>query len=229
MIRGWYPWRGNSSPLFAPPFRSQLLPLTPVVLFLCPWGRFRTTTSVCTIYICTSFAHTSTLVLAERKRETKRVGGRENPLGIVSIMGWNTKRMQTWNNTTLDRAFRAWDVPSFILFLLSLLISRFQRYLTHTLLPPCSLCSIPKDPRGTWNFRQCNEPGARRKRPNIIFEPRGQSFFRCRYDSTRIKFTLQFASDRDTYIRQHTYFFKCFRYVWPKSVDINFKLYCIIY
>jgi len=31
---------------------------------------------------------------------------RGRAVGLVSIMGWNTKRMQTWNNTTLYRAFR---------------------------------------------------------------------------------------------------------------------------
>lgn len=101
MIRDRYPWPRRpflssyraSFSVAASSFPSLALRFS----FYVPQESFRATTSMP--------LDARALWRWVRKRERGRA------VGLVSIMGWNMKRMQTWNNTTLDRAFRCGILP----------------------------------------------------------------------------------------------------------------------
>lgn len=131
-----------------------------MVLLLCPLGMFRATTSI-PLDARASWCW-------EREKERER--GKEDTEGLVSIMSWNTKRMQTWNNTTLARRGLSMRDPSSLLpfsLFVPLLVSRSCWYLAYPLALIIFATGpiIPKGPRGTWDLRQYNETDGRRKSP----------------------------------------------------------------
>lgn len=96
---------------------------------------------------------------------TGRGRKRGRAVGFVSIIGWNTKRMQTWNNTTLDRVFRCGI----------LLSSPSYRFSSHIAAPvgilrvsscPHHICRGPSSKR--WNLKLKTMP----KKPLHFWGPR---------------------------------------------------------
>lgn len=103
-----------------------------------------------------SFRATTNMPLDARALwRTGRGRKRGRAVGLVSIMGWNMKRMQTWNNTTLDRVFRCGILP------LSFLSHRFSPHIAVPVISyayPLALIIFAAGPvpkGGTWNLRQC--------------------------------------------------------------------------
>jgi len=91
---------------------------------------------------------------------------RRSAVGLVSIMGWNTKRMQTWNNMTLDRAFRCGILSlSFFSPIISFLISRSHWYLILII-----FARGPSSKRWDWKLKTMS------KKPLYFWNPR-QSLF----------------------------------------------------
>ena len=145
MIRDRYPWPGDcSSPPIAPSPQSLLRPF-----HLWPYGSpFMSLGNL--------FGQRRVCLWTREHFGAERGKKRGTAVGLVSIMGWNTKRMQTWNNTTLDRVFRCGIPLSFPSHRFSLHIAvPVVSYVYPLALIIFAAGPVPKG--GTWNLRQCRK------------------------------------------------------------------------